>query len=210
MDRVDTVDTVFQKLLLIDFFMGYFPEKHHNYVYPVHSVSKKKKESVKHMATEKRNEYQQWRAWMIAQVGRDDYIGDFAEDVKYDSPDERPVIIRGENGKHFVKMAPITTIFGYLRWLKGYRTDNRRILRIALEAYHEWRKAKRPALSPRLRFLVLKRDNYRCQLCGRSAHDGVTLEVDHIHPRAQGGSNELSNLQTLCWDCNRGKRDSSL
>ncbi|MGA7291569.1 MAG: HNH endonuclease [Terriglobales bacterium] len=64
----------------------------------------------------------------------------------------------------------------------------------------------RKALSIRKRFFVLKRDRYRCRMCGRS---GVELEVDHKIPIAQGGSNALDNLQTLCFDCNRGKRHSS-
>ena len=64
----------------------------------------------------------------------------------------------------------------------------------------------RKALSIRKRFFVLKRDRYRCRMCGRS---GVELEVDHRIPIAQGGSDALDNLQTLCFDCNRGKRNSS-
>lgn len=61
-----------------------------------------------------------------------------------------------------------------------------------------------------LRFRIFKRDGYRCQLCGRSAADGVTLEVDHKIPRAKGGGNHPTNLWTLCFDCNRGKRDADL
>jgi hypothetical protein len=34
------------------------------------------------------------------------------------------------------------------------------------------------------------------------------LEVDHIVPRNQGGSDDLSNLQALCFRCNAGKRDT--
>ena len=64
---------------------------------------------------------------------------------------------------------------------------------------------QRNMMSPSLRMKVLKRDGYRCRICGRSANDGVRLEVDHIIPISQGGQTELSNLQTLCWDCNRGK-----
>ncbi len=63
----------------------------------------------------------------------------------------------------------------------------------------------RKALSVRKRFFVLKRDRYRCRLCGAT---GVGLEVDHVVPAARGGSDALDNLQTLCIPCNRGKRDS--
>src|SRR3990167_8915602 len=61
------------------------------------------------------------------------------------------------------------------------------------------------SLSLRKRFLVFKRDRYKCRICHRS---GVPLEVDHVIPREQGGSDRLDNLQTLCFDCNRGKRNS--
>jgi hypothetical protein len=52
------------------------------------------------------------------------------------------------------------------------------------------------------RFLIMKRDKYRCRICNRS---GVELEVDHIVPVSQGGSDRMDNLQTACRDCNRGK-----
>lgn len=54
------------------------------------------------------------------------------------------------------------------------------------------------------RFMIPKRDKYRCQICNRS---GVELEVDHIVPVSQGGSDRMDNLQTACQDCNRGKGD---
>lgn len=64
----------------------------------------------------------------------------------------------------------------------------------------------RKPVSVRKRFFVFKRDRYRCCICGRS---GIELEVDHKVPVAQNGSDALDNLQTLCFDCNRGKRHSS-
>jgi hypothetical protein len=64
---------------------------------------------------------------------------------------------------------------------------------------------ERKGLSVRKRFFVFKRDRYRCRMCGAT---GVELEVDHIVPVADGGSDALDNLQTLCFKCNRGKRDS--
>jgi 5-methylcytosine-specific restriction endonuclease McrA len=61
--------------------------------------------------------------------------------------------------------------------------------------------------SLRLRFQVLKRDNFSCVKCGASpAKDqNVILHIDHIKPWSNGGKTEISNLQTLCQDCNLGK-----
>lgn len=60
-----------------------------------------------------------------------------------------------------------------------------------------------------VRVSALHRDGYKCVFCGRSAKQ-IQLEVDHIVPFSKGGSNEPSNLQTLCFDCNRGKGASRL
>lgn len=70
---------------------------------------------------------------------------------------------------------------------------------------------KRKSLSKSLRYDVFKRDNFSCQLCGRTPQeDGVKLEVDHIIPVSKGGTNDMSNLQTLCFDCNRGKSNKPI
>lgn len=70
-------------------------------------------------------------------------------------------------------------------------------------------KSKRKAISKKLRFEVFKRDNFTCQYCGRKAPD-VVLEVDHLNPVSKGGKNELINLTTSCFECNRGKSDRTL
>lgn len=47
-----------------------------------------------------------------------------------------------------------------------------------------------------------------CAMCGRSPLvDGVRLQVDHKIPREWGGTDELENLQPLCEECNRGKKN---
>ena len=70
------------------------------------------------------------------------------------------------------------------------------------------KKVERSKMSQSLRYDILKRDGFRCVLCGRSAREhGVDLEVDHIIPVSKGGKTEPDNLRTLCKDCNRGKRD---
>jgi len=55
-----------------------------------------------------------------------------------------------------------------------------------------------------LRYQVLKASGGKCALCGIHKDDSP-IDVDHIIPKSQGGSNELSNLQALCYRCNRGK-----
>lgn len=69
--------------------------------------------------------------------------------------------------------------------------------------------AERKPLSKKLRFEVFKRDAFTCQYCGKKAPD-VVLEVDHIKPVSKGGKNELLNLVTACFECNRGKRNIEL
>lgn len=61
-----------------------------------------------------------------------------------------------------------------------------------------------PRLSPRIRFLVLSRDGFACRYCGRKP-PLVALDVDHVIPRAAGGSDDPSNLAASCEDCNSGK-----
>lgn len=68
---------------------------------------------------------------------------------------------------------------------------------------------KRVSLSKKTRFEVFKRDGFKCQYCGKSAPD-VILEVDHIVPVCNGGDNEMLNLVTSCFDCNRGKSGNEL
>lgn len=60
-----------------------------------------------------------------------------------------------------------------------------------------------------IRWQVFDRDDFRCVACGKSAHDGVLLHVDHIIPRSKGGTNTIDNYQTLCNECNLGKSNKS-
>lgn len=73
---------------------------------------------------------------------------------------------------------------------------------------HIWqhRKASAGYISGTLRYEVLKRARFRCELCGVSA-DVRALEVDHIVPRSRGGTDDPDNLQALCYRCNAMKRD---
>lgn len=70
-------------------------------------------------------------------------------------------------------------------------------------------KKQRNLMTTELRKSVLEKYNYTCCKCGNSIYKepNLLLEVDHIVPVAKGGKTTLSNLQVLCWKCNRTKGD---
>jgi hypothetical protein len=60
------------------------------------------------------------------------------------------------------------------------------------------------AVSKRLRYEILRRDNHQCRYCGATAPD-AKLVVDHVTPTALGGTDTPDNLVTACEPCNSGK-----
>lgn len=66
-------------------------------------------------------------------------------------------------------------------------------------------KEQRLLMTPKLRETVKERDLYTCCMCGNSItkEPNLLLEIDHIIPVSKGGKTIPSNLQTLCWKCNR-------
>lgn len=57
----------------------------------------------------------------------------------------------------------------------------------------------------KLRRRVLIRDKHLCQPCLRVQRVTPAREVDHITPKAQGGTDDESNLQSICPTCHRAK-----
>ena len=66
---------------------------------------------------------------------------------------------------------------------------------------------QRALMTSKLREKIKKRDNYTCCKCGNSIEKepNLLLEIDHIIPISKNGLTTESNLQTLCWKCNRKK-----
>lgn len=56
-----------------------------------------------------------------------------------------------------------------------------------------------------IRARILKRDNHLCQNCLRNGRAVEARTVDHIIPKAHGGTDADSNLQSLCWPCHKAK-----
>lgn len=55
------------------------------------------------------------------------------------------------------------------------------------------------------RIRVLERDSYECAYCGEAAN-----QVDHVIPRAKGGTHDLDNLVACCRRCNSLKGSKSV
>ncbi|MCW4030444.1 MAG: HNH endonuclease [Candidatus Bathyarchaeota archaeon] len=54
---------------------------------------------------------------------------------------------------------------------------------------------------------IMKRDGYKCVICGRGRENGVELQVDHIKPKDQGGKATIDNGETLCAQHNFQKKN---
>jgi hypothetical protein len=86
-------------------------------------------------------------------------------------------------------------------WLEGVPEESE-----APRAQYARRKVGggRTPLSQKLRFMILRRDSFTCQYCGRKA-PFVELEVDHRKPYVEVREHREDNLVAACVECNRGK-----
>jgi hypothetical protein len=97
----------------------------------------------------------------------------------------------------------------------GERDELLELCRQRLDAFREkrgeevfaHRSRHRTPINGSVNYQVLTRARGRCECCGTHEHQRA-LEVDHIIPKNQGGSDDLTNLQALCFRCNAGKRDT--
>lgn len=133
--------------------------------------------------------------WLVRQVDRDDPIGDLAGDIKRDSS---------------FPMASSSLKAIRLHLTSQCACDE--ALQALEEAWSEFgpKSRARSGISLKVRFEVFRLSGYACQLCGATVSDGVKLEIDHKVSVAKGGSNDVSNLWVLCFNCNRGKSASDL
>ncbi len=80
---------------------------------------------------------------------------------------------------------------------------------------HGWRLKSSELSPPQDREYLTKKQkdklfqdsNYKCSTCGVEVAAGVRgLQADHKVPLSRGGSNDLENWQSMCNNCNVGKR----
>lgn len=81
------------------------------------------------------------------------------------------------------------------------------IVKLELNSNSKGKHKTKRNISWRLKFIVMRRDGFKCKICGRSptTDSKIILHVDHKIPWSKGGETVLENLQTLCSKCNIGK-----
>jgi 5-methylcytosine-specific restriction protein A len=57
----------------------------------------------------------------------------------------------------------------------------------------------------KLRRHIMQRDKHLCQPCKRASMITPAQQVDHIIPKAKGGTDDEDNLQAICKTCHEGK-----
>lgn len=139
---------------------------------------------------------------------------------------ERVWITLGRQPKYREVVPPLSKYAGHTyvnrfkRWRRALEEFTKYVSQVSQEEIHlsetlvgpesisKGHKTKRD-ISDRLRFIVMRRDSFKCKACGSSPARGdqVTLVVDHVLPWSKGGETVLDNLQTLCELCNHGKGD---
>lgn len=69
-----------------------------------------------------------------------------------------------------------------------------------LEEDKKRREGARHQVAKRMRYEVMKRDGFKCVLCGSKE----LLQIDHRVARMNDGLDTFENLRTLCLECNIG------
>jgi hypothetical protein len=127
-------------------------------------------------------------------------------------------------GQPFVVVNEITHLYKYLRWIGGNALVEQQLAQKWLPHVVGPMPVRKPSFfgyqsvsafpessfhrapTPKQRMRILKRDRYRCRVCGRKAADHVDIElhVHHVKPWSKGGLTVDENLVTLCHTCHNG------
>lgn len=125
----------------------------------------------------------------------------------------QPTLREFESETHHTKKIIIRQFGTWNKCLKEfceYKNDENEKNKIEkVNTNNKHKTPREPTLS--LRYQVIKRDNFKCVICGKSPSNDpkIELHIDHIKPYSLGGETEIDNLQTLCNYCNLGKSNKA-
>lgn len=119
----------------------------------------------------------------------DEYIDDFSEEDCY-------IKIKAAAGMLGVSKE---TVKSYIRkgWLKGRKAGQWEVLLSDVQGFRGPRKQHKKQTNNEARAKAIMRDGGKCVLCGSTEN----LQVHHKLHRADGGTDDLDNLVTLCEEC---------
>lgn len=98
-----------------------------------------------------------------------------------------------DNFKQNYYSADVRDVSKYLDDTRPGIKDDRKENNIDPQSYMSWQEKRQ---------FVFERDDYTCQYCGEKSQ---IIECDHVIPKSRGGTNNVENLKTACWTCNRSK-----
>lgn len=117
----------------------------------------------------------------------------------YDSISHRPAGWYKGDDWYTLGTMPLKDVFDFMQRKEKEFAENER------REKSRDRKKLRGSHSNKIRTAVLKRDGYKCVLCGRSPKkDGIVIEACHRIAESKGGKYTMENLFAGCYDCNRG------
>jgi hypothetical protein len=137
-------------------------------------------------------------------LGIKDILSDIQ--IKYQSgmssAEIKEVYINAMGGDFYISVKAIDEIVRAL----GITRNSKERFRLAIDKGRMIYKTKdkpysRKGISTKQRYSILEADGFKCRACGSKEF----LEIDHIIPIGKGGTNDPTNLQTLCRECNAGK-----
>ncbi|MFK7160523.1 RNA-guided endonuclease IscB [Marinospirillum sp. MEB164] len=101
--------------------------------------------------------------------------------------------------QRIIKLTPITSIQQELVRFDTQRLDNPEISGVEYQ--------QGTLLGYEVREYLLEKWGRACAYCGTQ---DVPLQIEHIHPKSQGGSNRISNLTLACHQCNQAKNNQPI
>jgi 5-methylcytosine-specific restriction endonuclease McrA len=129
-------------------------------------------------------------------------------DMMWPSPPFLPAVVSAGSVKRLAEAGLIDLLPGHRYQVHGLAAEReRRSSSASQSASLRWARPKVEGGKPvsrRTRFKVLERDGHRCRYCGRTASE-IALDVDHVKPVREGGTDDMDNLVAACIDCNSGK-----